>query len=235
MKSNRQVKQNLLQGEKSRKKPFYKIFWFWMFAGVVLLSVVFLTWGINSSIKYKALDKKYKAASGNYKASIKYSKGFNSYLEKQGVDASKYNSDYVNELIGGSDDSSESLPDDESSDDALKFGESADFSGGGEKLTVTVNSASIDPSVDLNDAEDGDQPLVVSVTIKNIGSKPAEFNAQAFNAYDTDGNLCNFDSGSYENSYPNQINANQKISVKMYFDAQPSSSYSVTYGDGTWK
>ncbi len=210
------------------KQPFYKVVWFWLF--IVFFTITVILAAINIPLSNN-LNKKEKEIS-KMKSGEKTKNDFAKYMRENVVDYDKY----VDEYLGIS---SSSKNEDEStnknSDFVNSFGTAQGFSNDDTEIEVNVISANIDQSVKLSDDDLSGKPLVLTVSIKNTGSKSYPFNIQEFNVYSKDGNTLNFSSSTYSNTMPSSVNPGQTVQAKGYFVATDDGPFSVTFADGTWK
>lgn len=153
----------------------------------------------------------------------------NTKLKKQ-VKASKA---LLEELVGVSDSSDAEDSNTDSTDShQMNLNEAGSFQSG-EKITVI--SIEDNTSLQLNENNVDEHPVVVTTEVENTGTSPIDFNAQSFDLYDADSQMGRFDSSTYGNNVPNSVAAGKKATVVIHFAAKGTGPYSVSFGDATWE
>ncbi|MFC4652633.1 DUF4352 domain-containing protein [Lactococcus nasutitermitis] len=235
------MENNSHETQNKGSKNFYKLVWFWLAMGSIVVAIIFLVVGTSAQAKVDTANKKIHSMKKSYSEGESVEKKFNTYIRNHVPNYESYVSNAADYALGDLDENSTESTDESSSstttDTSYTFGETANFSSTTDDtdIEVTVISANVDTAVTLNDGEAGNKPLVVTIKIKNTGTSAYDFNIQDFNAFDADGNTLNFDSNTYENTMPDSVNAGQTVSTKAYFDATSDGPFIVTFADGTWK
>lgn len=114
----------------------------------------------------------------------------------------------------------------------MSLNESGAFQSG-EKITVI--SVEDNTSLQLNENNVDEHPVVVTAEVENTRTSPIDFNAQSFDLYDAESQMGRFDSSTYSNNVPNSVAAGKKATVVIHFAAKGTGPYSVSYGDATWE
>lgn len=227
-------------------KPFFKIAWFWISLSSILIAIICLIITTVNTSKSAALNKKTSSMSQSYSKAMSFNRDFEKYLDKNVPNYSSYVSDAVDSVLNKT--KNDYSDDDENANDtasssseelSYSYGKAVSFNNESDdtNIDVTIVSAGIDEnySSQLNNPPTGTKPMVVTIKMKNTGNSAYDFNPQEFNAYDSEGNTLNFDSGTYNNTMPSSVNVGQTVSIKIFFDAKNDGPFSVTFADGTWK
>ncbi|WP_019299177.1 DUF4352 domain-containing protein [Lactococcus garvieae] len=219
----------------SEKTPIYKLVLFWLLLTSIAITIVFIFISSVTQNKLSQANSTIESLKKSYEKESSFNYDFNTYMRENVPDYVSY----VDKYLGNSSSESEENNNQTSTEQDTytnKFGTAQEFTGNDTQLSVNVISAVIDPTVELDsEAPAGVKPLVVTVSIKNIGKSSYSFNIQSFNAYDNNGNTLNFSSSTYHNTMPNSVNAGQTVTAKAYFEATDDGPFSITFADGTWK
>ncbi|AJA58200.1 hypothetical protein QI18_10305 [Lactococcus lactis subsp. lactis] len=219
--------------KEEQNKPFYRLLWFWVSMCSIFVAIICLVVVSAVTSKNAVSSKKIASLSKSYSKEGSFYKNFNEYMRNNVPNYDSYVSGYLG--YGSSNSTIESSTA-SSTDFTEKFGSSQSFSNDDTNIEVNVLSANIDSSVTLSSEADNDsKPLVVTVSIKNIGKEAFSFNTHDFTVYDSQGSVLNLDLNTYDNDMPDSVNIGQVVQAKLYYDAKDDGPFSVTFADGTWK